>query len=197
MFSSFTSPVVNETKLDKNLDKAAYMEFEFMNRVPVRPDFFTEIFRENNIVQVIASNANKSAIVPIFAFLDVDISQARVYYMRVLSSMSNTEIKEVLKDRSGDPVLPNEPTLKDLMIFITQFDRLMASPTQKGRVPGLLQRYGLSRALQVEDTVSPDCMKDVLSMLIACLTCLAQKDSSLTFIVRSHIQSFKTRLESL
>jgi hypothetical protein len=45
---------------------------------------FTEIFQEKNIVQVIASNANKSAIIPIFTFLDVGFSQARVYYyMRV------------------------------------------------------------------------------------------------------------------
>jgi hypothetical protein len=80
-------------------------------------------------------------------------SQARVYYMRVLSSLSESEIKNVLKIRNGDPILPNEPTL-DLMIF-TQFDRLVATSSQKGRVPGLLQRYGLSRALQVEDAVSP------------------------------------------
>jgi hypothetical protein len=64
MFSSFTSPVVTETKLDKNLDKAAYMEFEFMNRAPVRPAFHRN-FQEKNIVQVIASNANKSAIIPL------------------------------------------------------------------------------------------------------------------------------------
>jgi hypothetical protein len=197
MFSSFTSPVVTETKLDKNLDKAAYMEFEFMNRAPVRPGFFTEIFQEKNIVQVIASNANKSAIIPIFAFLDVGLSQARVYYMRVLSSLSESEIKNVLKIRNGDPILPNEPTLVDLMIFITQFDRLAATSSQRGRVPGLLQRYGLSRALQVEDAVSPDCMRDILSMLIACLTCLAEKDYSIAFIVRSHIQNFKARLELL
>jgi hypothetical protein len=43
-------------------------------------------------------------------------SQARVYYMRVLSSLSESEIKNVLKIRNGDPILPNEPTLVDLMI---------------------------------------------------------------------------------
>jgi hypothetical protein len=39
--------------------------------------------------------------------------------MRVLSSLSESEIKNVLKIRNGDPILPNEPTLVDLMIFIT------------------------------------------------------------------------------
>jgi hypothetical protein len=74
-------------------------------------------------------------------------------------------------------------------MITTQFDRLVATSSQKGRVPGLLQIHG--RALQVEDAVSPDCMRDILSMLIACLTCLAEKDSSIAFIVRSHIQNFK------
>jgi hypothetical protein len=36
--------------------------------------------------------------------------------MRVLSSLSESEIKNVLKIRNGDPILPNEPTLVDLMI---------------------------------------------------------------------------------
>jgi hypothetical protein len=102
----------------------------------------------------------------------------------------------VLKIRNGDPILPNEPTLVDLMIFITirsigcnfQSERPCSWPTSEA---------GLSRALQVEDAVSPDCMRDILSMLIACLTCLAEKDSSIAFIVRSHIQNFKARLELL
>jgi hypothetical protein len=83
------------------------MEFEFMNRPRSDPAFHRN-FQEKNIVQVIASNANKSAIIPIFAFLDVGLSQARVYYMRVLSSLSESEIKNVLKIRNGDPILPNE-----------------------------------------------------------------------------------------
>jgi hypothetical protein len=101
----------------------------------------------------------------------------------------------VLKIRNGDPILPNEPTLVDLMIFITQFDRL--GNFQSEAVFLAYFRDTVSRALQVEDAVSPDCMRDILSMLIACLTCLAEKDSSIAFIVRSHIQNFKARLELL
>jgi hypothetical protein len=44
--------------------------------------------------------------------------------MRVLSSLSESEIKNVLKIRNGDPILPNEPTLVDLMIFNQLIDWL-------------------------------------------------------------------------
>lgn len=188
------SPVVDSLKNDKHMDHAACMEFEFMNRVPVMPDFFYKICNDRCVAKVIATHADKSSIVPILSFLDIEVTKARVYYLRVLTMLSDKDINDVMEMRTEDPVLPVKPSLKDLMIFITQFDRLSANSSHRHRVPGLLQKYGLTRAAKIEEGLSHAEKIDVLSMLVSCLAHLAAKDTSIAFVVRRHLQNFMSRL---
>jgi hypothetical protein len=78
-----------------------------MNRAPVRPAFSPKFSGEEHC----SSNRFQREQIGYHSHLRIPrcFSQARVYYMRVLSSLSESEIKNVLKIRNGDPILPNEP----------------------------------------------------------------------------------------
>lgn len=206
MFSKAVSSVVAEirrthSQLDE-LDIGAYMQFEFQNRAPVMLDFFNSVAKnvhaaEDDIMCAMTTYSPGSSLVPLMAFMGVKVTGPRLNYMRVMCHLTPTDIRYVLKYRPGDPEILKDATLKDVMAFATQLDRMVSDGAKRHRVNRVLSKYDVMRVLTIEPSVPKHVFVDTLRMCIVCLKHVATVDPLSAPIVTRYKHAFNARLRSL
>jgi hypothetical protein len=181
MILAFESPLLKSFKADSSLDVEGYMEFEFRSRAPVRPGVFHDLATSGpNLLKALATNTSSASVPALMAFLDIERRRSNVYFLKVMSALSERDIDFVVKrgyDGCDSPRLAHDATLRDLMTFLLRIDSLFADRAGKHLVPASIHRTDAFVTEAIRQSQDAD-LADVLSMVTSFFTEMSAKDAA-------------------
>jgi hypothetical protein len=198
MFSHVASPLLVALRADTGIDHGRMLEFEFMDRAPVMPDLFAHLASDSgDLMRTVATYTHEQSVLHVLQFLGVEVNAAMLHFVRVLAGMADADIADVTRARSLEPRLSRAPSLRDVMAYLLQLDRMSTEPRNRHRVGEVLARHDFDNIGNLVQQLPADRLRGVVAMLAACMTHLAGVDTSKTGVAAKHARAFAARLKRM